>query len=528
MQNSRILCICAGFSSVLFLSGGLLAQSGPNVWVAPSLQRVGPSDPPQSNTTAQLSAAKGETESFQIIVNAPSSLTNVNVGVSNLTSASGQTIFSNSLALFREKYIYVGSSSPDWGGSNRPLGAGWYADGLIPFQDAASGQAPVNASLQAAPFNVSAGGNQPVWVDVTVPRSAAAGQYTGSFWVTSDQGSASGQISLQVWNFSLPQTPALKTAFSFWSADSLAAEEELLRNRVSPTSVPLGNQSTLAGSYGLGLGTVSYFSGANVSTCTMAPAPSVAEFQAAAASNQPGLYLFDYSADEVNNCPGLYPYIRQWGYNMHQAGINNLVTMTPTSALFDDGSGTGRSAVDIWAMLPVMYDQNPAMVQQALAKGDSAWSYNTLVQDSYSPKWELDFAPMNFRIQPGFISESLGLSGLEYWRVDGWDSNPWYSLDNAGQYSSSNYPGEASLVYPGWTVGINGVAPSMRLKWIRDGIDDYDYVELLKQAGMGDWALQITRSVGPDWSNWTRDPNAVAAARQQLGQALDALGNAGN
>ena len=53
----------------------------------------------------------------------------------------------------------------------------------------------------------------------------------------------------------------------------------------------------------------------------------------------------------------------------------------------------------------------------ALAKGDEVWSYNTEVQDPYSPKWEIDFAPINFRIQPGFINQSLHLTGLLYWSV---------------------------------------------------------------------------------------------------------------
>jgi hypothetical protein len=60
----------------------------------------------------------------------------------------------------------------------------------------------------------------------------------------------------------------------------------------------------------------------------------------------------------------------------------------------------------------------------------------------------------------------------------------------------------------------------MRLKWLRDGGDDYDYVELLKKAGSGEWALEVTRSVGPDWRNWTRDPGELEAARKRLGDVL--------
>ena len=154
----------------------------------------------------------------------------------------------------------------------------------------------------------------------------------------------------------------------------------------------------------------------------------------------------------------------------------------------------------------------------AQAKGDQIWSYNGLVQDSYSPKWQIDFDPINFRIQPGFISQSLGLKGLLYWRVDLWSQDPWTEVNVA---AFSTYPGEGMLVYPGAKVGIQGVAPSMRLKWLRDGVEDYEYIELLKKTGQGPWALKVAADVGADWSHWTRDPNILGLARQKLGSQLD-------
>jgi hypothetical protein len=63
----------------------------------------------------------------------------------------------------------------------------------------------------------------------------------------------------------------------------------------------------------------------------------------------------------------------------------------------------------------------------------------------------------------------------------------------------------------------------MRLKWLRDGVEDYDYVETLKELGKPDLAMEIARSVGPDWTNWTRDPNAIESARMKLGEAINAL-----
>src|SRR5260370_25306110 len=208
---------------------------------------------------------------------------------------------------------------------------------------------------------------------------------------------------------------------------------------------------------------------------------------------------------------------------MHHAGITNLTARSPPPALYRAGAGTCRSAVDSLVLLHLMYNNNKTHVAEVLKKGDSVWSYNTLVQDAYSPKWLIDFDPVNFRVQPGFISQSLNLSGMLYWRVDKWPSDAWNNVNNAGTYSSANYPGEGMLVYPGQPVGVKGVVASMRLKWLRDGVEEFEYVQILKDLGKSDLAMEITRSVGPDWTNWTRDAGAIEAARQKLGETIDQL-----
>jgi Domain of unknown function (DUF4091) len=496
---------------------------GPSVWVAPSLHRVGMSDPADSNTQANLWAARGEYESFQVVANGgPKGLKEVNLTVSDLQGPNGEIIPRTSFTLYREKYMYVKSSSPNWHGSNQPMAPSWYPDALIPFTDPDSGKPLSGAALTAVPFDLKAATNQPFWVDLFVPRTAKAGRYSGTYTVSSDQGSSTGQIGLTVWNFTLPAAPFLKSAFLFFQAGSLAADRELLRNRLFPLATNPGDQAGLK-EYGLSATAIGPFSGADIGHCAMSPAPSVGLFKSLAAAQQPGLMLYDYSADEIGHCANLYPTIKQWALNMHQAGIKNLISMSPTPALYDDGSGSGRSAVDIWVLLPVMYNNSAARVKEVLKKGDAVWSYNTLVQDAYSPKWEIDFDPVNFRIQPGFLSQSLNLTGLLYWRIDKWPSDPWNNVNNAGTYSSANYPGEGMLVYPGQQVGVKGVVASMRMKWLRDGVEDYDYVEILKELGKRDEAMEIARSVGPDWTNWTRDPAAIEAARKKLGDTIDAL-----
>ncbi|MGA8598549.1 MAG: glycoside hydrolase domain-containing protein [Bryobacteraceae bacterium] len=518
-------------SLVLFYPPLLFTQTPPVVWVAGSLQRVAPADPAGSGTQMQLWAARGEYESFQIITRAPvgNDITNMSVSVSDLVGPGGQVITKDNLTLYREDYVYIGpnNGSPNWGGSNQPQGPGWYPDGLIPFEDPATGLPISGTALTAVPYNLSASTNQPIWVDVFVPRNAVAGQYTGTYTITSSQGSAGGQILLNVWNFSLPLQPSLKSSFGVWNSLNITTYETLLANRLMPDYgspyLSLPQQITLTNSYGLSAVDLGFFSGAVYGDCQMSPAPSVSSLQAAVAAQEPNIFLYNFTADEIDGCTNLFSSVEQWARNLHAAGIDNLVTMGPTPELFDDGTGSGRSAVDIWAVLPDTYDADLDNVQLALQKGNQVWSYNTEVQDAYSPKWEIDFAPINFRIQPGFINQSLNLTGLLYWQVDRWSSDPWnnvFMIDDG-----ESLPGEGELVYPGSTVGILGVAPSMRLKWLRDGVDDYDYIQLLKQAGYGDWAMQIVRSIAPDWTNWTRDTNALEAARLRLGQMLDSLAN---
>ncbi|HLH42326.1 MAG TPA: glycoside hydrolase domain-containing protein [Bryobacteraceae bacterium] len=516
---TRGVLVAAALSAAALALADTQEVGHPSVWVAPSLHRVGMTESAGSATQANLWAARGEYESFQIVVSgAAAGLSGVNVRVSDLTGPDGETIPKSAFSLYREKYVQVKGSSPNWKGSNQPLPPGWYPDPLIPFNDPNTGKPLSGAPLTAVPFDLKAGVNQPIWVDLLVPRTAKAGAYAGTYTVASKQGEFTGQIALKVWNFALPAVPAMKSAFLFFRSGDLASQKELLRNRISPLSTNPANQAELMKDFGLGATQAGPFGGADIGHCAMSAAPSVEQFKAIAKAQQPGLALYDYSADEVGHCTNIYPVIQQWGRNMHEAGIKNLVTISPIPALENDGTGR-RSAVDIWVLLPVMYDHSKAEVEKVLKKGDEVWSYNTLVQDAYSPKWEIDFPPVDFRIQPGFINQSLGLSGLLYWRVDDWTGDPW---NNVYAFSGS-YPGEGALVYPGKQVGVPGVVASMRLKWLRDGVDDFDYIQILKNMGNGDLALEISRSIARDWSSWTRDPDTIETARKKLGETIDYL-----
>ena len=284
-----------------------------------------------------------------------------------------------------------------------------------------------------------------------------------------------------------------------------------------PTNPPASQVSSYSTQLGLNTSNLGYWSGGNNSTCSMSSPPSASTLSSAASSRSAsGVLLYNYSADEISQCGNfgsLASSVKQWARALHSAGVKQLVTAAPATSMFSDGAG--GNGVDIWVELPEMYQSNPALSRQARRQGMKLWSYNDMNQDSYSPKWEIDFPPINYAIQPGFINQAVGMKGLLYWKVDGWTSDPWHNVDT---YQGA-YPGEGMLVYPGGQVGLpGGAVPSMRLKYLRDGVNDFDYIQIAKRHGHAKQAMKIVRSVAHDFAHWHHNPAALQRAELRLGR----------
>jgi hypothetical protein len=61
------------------------------------------------------------------------------------------------------------------------------------------------------------------------------------------------------------------------------------------------------------------------------------------------------------------------------------------------------------------------------------------------------------------------------------------------------------------------------LKAIRDGIQDYEYAQILKNLGQLGVVDNTLLPIATSWNNWSHDPNALQNARTQLGQLLHQL-----
>src|SRR5258707_14502244 len=124
-----------------------------------------------------------------------------------------------------------------------------------------------------------------------------------------------------------------------------------------------------------------------------------------------------------------------------------------------------------------------------------------------------------------WLSFSYDMSGELYYEVtmSYFSGDPWVNQTAFGG------TGDGTLFYPGTTAKIGGSTEipieSLRLKGIRDGMEDYELLNLAKQLGLGDQAKAIAQAVYPKTYQATTSPAAIDSARADLaGLILHALG----
>lgn len=522
------------FRMVLSLLVGLAGVSPcwsqePVVWVASPWQHVLRSSEPGGARSAELVAARNEYEPLRVIVHAGAqALANVRVEASALSGPAGQ-IDAKNVALFREHYINVFKPSYR---SQAPTG--WYPDALIPV---ASGDPA--AKYPPLPVRVEPGTNQGFWADVYIPRATAPGEYSGTITVTAE-GTQLGAVAVKVrvQPFTLPDTIAMRSNFGglggglarqlgmdAGSAEFAAVEDlyidTLLAHRAIPSS--LGNiwpKWTPEGGIddstsGARLRTMVEDRHVNALCVPFAyrkePEKCRAYLRDLAAYLRSKGWLelaYIYLEDEPNDAEQ-YETVRQQGALIRESGIKRLCTeQTVTS---NPQWGTLYGAVDIWCPLWCLYDEQTARERQAL--GEEIWTYTALCQGKgTAPFWQIDFSPVQFRA-PFWVSWHYGVKGFLYWSsiYGAKGQDPWTT-----PHFREQYWGEGMLLYPGKDAGLRGPAPSIRLKLIREALEDFEYMTLAGKQGHQAQVDEIVGGLVRSFNDWSQKPEAYMAARAKL------------
>jgi hypothetical protein len=219
-----------------------------------------------------------------------------------------------------------------------------------------------------------------------------------------------------------------------------------------------------------------------------------------------------------------YEEVRQLAALVREADPEIQLLCTEQTRSSDPAWGNLNGAVDIWCPLFGYYDSVTAMERQAA--GDEMWIYTALCQPGPrhldSPYWETDYPLLNYRV-PLWIMWRWGIKGLLYWEAAYWDQSrdPWTNPISYGIGSSIRYNGEGSLFYPGPDAGFDGPVVSLRLKAIRDGIEDFMYLEKAWKLGLTDVIGRAFDAVAQGWSSWNPDTRVMDAARDSIAVAIE-------
>ncbi|HVY49114.1 MAG TPA: glycoside hydrolase domain-containing protein, partial [Minicystis sp.] len=556
MHRSKGFAFCSAAFALLSATSAFAAM--PAFGVVTPNRKVRPNDAPMTSKGAALEAARNEFEAFQIVFTAPSgAASGVSAKVAGALSGPGGTsIPKRAVTLYRAAYYDVGAASNDEGAP------GLWPDPLVPDVDTYVGE-----TRNAFPFDVPAGASRVVWVDVLVPADAAPGDYTGSIEIDA-AGAKIGSvpISLHVGTFSLPSTPSLATQFGMgWSDPCLAHTgddycgdpnfDEHPADRLRALYVraalehrftisPIDFQPPFGGSRAPFEETLlPYVEGTGACRLAGAKVTSVVIDGGDASlqgwvdyAKQKGFFdrLVYYPTDEPGSNASAWAAFVGHAEALHAVDPDAKILITST---IDEAMAQGADG-DVDRFVPVIDqlegrpdsaypgNQRPKYDAWLAAKSNrSIWSYQSCDEhgcgDCGTPSTGPDYTGWPNRVIDSSAVQDrafpwhafrLDVSGELYFDSSYQLTTAW---DDDGQCAFSG-SGDGTVFYAGKPSIIGGQTDipveSIRMKMIREGIEDYEYLVLASKKDAKK-AKQIANDLFPHTYESAKSPAELEAAR---------------
>ena len=171
-----------------------------SIWWAEGLYKVMQNTPlpSEKGKSVALWSARGECESFIMVLRPKVDVTGLDVSVSNLCC--GRNTIEADSHVWVRTVEYVDVATP----LNEYTFAGKWPDPLPLFEKG---------------MKLEAGRNYAFWITVETPRTAEPGTYKSSITVGSDNFSRKFKLSHKVWSFALPETPYMRSSMAVGMSD---------------------------------------------------------------------------------------------------------------------------------------------------------------------------------------------------------------------------------------------------------------------------------------------------------------------
>ena len=418
------------------------------------------------------------------------------------------------------------------------------------------------------PFSVDVGQYQAIWLTVSVPQGAPAGEYHGEIEAyCSGSPSLSLPVSLRVWDFTLPARASLRTAFPLFEREiekfygkPVGPEQRwlyydfLLRRRISPScqyeaeprpriedieSVMSAGSNVMSTGYLREEGDVEIW------------IAGISGFVDHLRKEDLTKWAYVYGFDEV--IPRDYKMLIQSYGRIKEVypDLPRACTIGPEHEL-DRLVGT----VDIWIPQTDRFERSYSERQ---AQGDELWWYVSMWPRHPFANMFIDYPAIDHRML-FWQTWKHGVTGFLYYCINLWSSNcigqprlDWEvaalpdAADREAMESGVRWPqvpwntytgptatnGDGQLIYPGPD---GGPLSSVRLECVRHGIEDYEMLALLercvKEAGsrlpadLADEArklLEVPNKLCRDLTHYSGDPQALLGVRAAVGDLIERL-----
>ncbi len=515
----------------------LAVAGNPQIWFESSVHKVFPEDRVASgasvNPAYRLRLARRERESFQVVLRPGENtdIHDVQIRPGDLINReSGSRISASDIQVYNVMFHDVPVPSHYEG----PTGS--WPDALPPH----------------TAFHVQGGHTAPVWITVYAAPDLPAGFYRGPIEI-SGRGMDTREVWLevQVYDFTLPVSPIMKTDFGFWSeaamegAQARGANPRLDDLQEAYLLNALEHRVTLRELTQLPSESANYRSTLNAydrhfdtlirggATTFSVPASLLDVPEQLRLANdwvvQRGIQerAFVHLAHEPlePSWPRLLETMQRW--KDHAPDIPIMVTTFGLSPFIP-------SVLDRWAVHAQVFDtlHNRELLTE-ISSGREVWWYVNHMPPRPYGNFFLDFAAMEHRIL-FWHAWALGVRGMYYWSINYTDANqdPW---TNTLDITPVN--GDGLLVYP----GAHGPINSIRWEIIRDGLEDYDYLTIfmdrrtqLLERGGHDALLNRAASaynlneLVPDLVNFPRSPDILLQKRHEIATIIEEMGRALN
>lgn len=524
-----------------------LPSDGPTaVWCAPNLEKIAKNEPVPSieSDCAHVSLARHEFEAFQVAIQTVETLDDVSV--TYIPGKEGRVVpfDPKNVSISLVDYVEIKKTTDDYGT------LGWWPDPLPVLREG---------------VRAKAGENTAFWVTVYAPKEQAAGIYRGTLRFTSqDDAFADVPLEIEVYDFRLPDETHTETSFALYvnpeyhgisgGEQQRAVHELYMRfaaeHRISPRTPHTGS--------GIGI----HYEGT--------PPRPVLDFSRFDRAMERYLDEYKFTSFDIGRLPSSihghpiyseeynrmfaetygevqehlrnkgwldrvywywidepltysYPDVKK-GLELLKASspdMRRLLTLNKEKAPMP----YFHELCNLWIPLFSLYDEEAAQDRQAL--GETVWWYVCCGPLAPYPNNFIDHPAINHRIR-FWMMDARGVDGCLYWSATWWTQNPW---DVAMSYGN----GDGRLIYPPRRKipkepVIEGPVSSIRFEALRDGIEDREYMVLLRESARSHQEKeeravrilsQIRAELVPDLASFEMSPIPLTVTRHRLAKTIE-------